>query len=126
MDQEALQIRRSQWERIIIEGNKATISKKEWCKQNGISEKSFYYWQRKIRKQATKALETSKAVPVPAPCSAFVELPFPSVPQSFREPVQSPGVPPELIIQVGDCRIYVTGAVQEHTLCTVMKVIRNA
>ena len=64
MDQKALQIRRSQWEQIVLEGNQASISKKEWCKQNGISEKSFYYWQRKIRLQAAEALEAEKAVPV--------------------------------------------------------------
>ena len=52
MDQKAYEIRRSRWERIILEGNRASVSKKEWCRQNGINEKSFYYWQKKIRMAA--------------------------------------------------------------------------
>ena len=126
MDQKASQIRRSQWERIVFEGNKATISKKEWCKQNGISEKSFYYWQRKIRTQAVETLEATKAVSMPVPASTFVELPFLSTPQPAMEPTPPQSLSPELMMQIGDCRIYVTGAVQEHTLGTVMKVIRHA
>ena len=60
MDQKSSQIRRSQWEQIVLEGNNASISKKDWCQQNGINPKSFYYWQRKIRKATVEALEESE------------------------------------------------------------------
>ena len=33
---------------------------------------------------------------------------------------------PELMLQIGGCQIYVTGSIQEKTLDTVMRVIRNA
>ncbi len=112
MDQKSLQIRRSQWERIVLEGNQASISKKEWCRQHGISEKSFYYWQRKIRLQAIDAMETAQTASVPSTAtSSFVELPIPSAQPSFKETPPAPGLSPELMLQVGDCRIYVTGAV---------------
>ena len=55
MDQNALAIRQAQWEQIVAECNAAGISKKEWCAKNGIPEKSFYYWQRKFRKQIAEA-----------------------------------------------------------------------
>ena len=55
MDQRASEIRLAQWEQIVLEGNKASVTKRKWCRQNGINEKSFFYWQRKIR---LKALDT--------------------------------------------------------------------
>lgn len=128
MDQKALQIRRSQWEQIVLEGNNASISKKEWCRQNGISLKSFYYWQRKIRSSAAEAMEkTADPAPLQVPAtSSFVELSFPSPPKEIREPTSSQSLLPELMLQIGGCQIYVTGSIQEHTLDTVLKAVRNA
>ena len=126
MDQKSLQIRRSQWEQIVLEANKSAISKKDWCRQNGINLKSFYYWQKKIRNEAAKALEgaSNASLAVPAAPSAFVEIPFPS--QSYRESEPSQALSPELMIQIGDCRVYVAGTIQDRTLDTVLKVLRNA
>ncbi len=129
MDQKSLLIRRSQWEQIVLEANKASVSKKEWCRQNGINLKAFYYWQRKIRKAALTALEEAADTDqcqVPAPSSDFVELSFPSPPHTISDTACAQSLVPELMIQAGGCQIYVTGSVQEHTLNTVMKVIRNA
>lgn len=126
MDQKSLQIRRSQWEQIVLEANKSAISKKDWCRQNGINLKSFYYWQKKIRNEAAKDMEeaSNASLPVPAAPSAFVEIPFPS--QSYRESEPSHALSPELMIQIGDCRVYVAGTIQDRTLDTVLKVLRNA
>ena len=129
MDQKTLQIRRSQWEQIVLECNKASTSKKEWCRQNGIDIKSFYYWQRKIRKAAAEAMEgtaNTASLQVPAPSSSFVELPFPSPPQLGGDPASPQKLFPELMLQIGGCQIYVTSSIQEKTLDTVMRVIRNA
>ena len=126
MDQKVLSIRRSHWEQIILEGNRAQTTKREWCRQNGIREKTFYYWQRKFRNEAVEALESSKAVPASLQSgSSFVEIP---VTNSFNDPegFASKGVSPELMLQIDDCRVFITGAIQEHTLRTVVKVIRNA
>lgn len=129
MDQKALQIRRSQWEQIVLECNKASTSKKEWCRQNGIEIKSFYYWQRKLRKAAAEEMEctvNAAAPQAPARPSSFVELSLPSPSQADVGPVPSQNLFPELMLQVNGCQIYVTGSIQERTLNTVMKVIRNA
>jgi putative transposase len=129
MDQKSMQVRRSQWEQIVLECNKAPISKKEWCLQNGINIKSFYYWQRKIRKSAVTALDetaSTVSIQVTAPSSSFVEVPIPSPTQNDSEGTPFHSLTPELMIHVDGCQIYVTGSVQEHTLNTVLKVIRNA
>ena len=127
MDQRASEMRLAQWEQIVLEGNKASGTKREWCRQNGINEKSFFYWQRRIRLKALDTRNTNSAiVPVPAADSSnptFVELPFPGETDNKKSDTN---VLPELMIQVNDCRVFVTASTQESTLQTVMKVIRNA
>ena len=79
MDQRTSEIRLAQWKQIVLEGNQASVSKREWCRQNGISEKSFFYWQRKIRLKALDTRETSCHRTSSTHCSSrpgFVELPF--------------------------------------------------
>ena len=43
------------WTEIIRECKASGMSNKEFCLQRGVSEKCFYYWQRKLRKQAIGA-----------------------------------------------------------------------
>ena len=131
MDHQTAEIRKSQWEQIIIECNRAPITKREWCRQNGISEKSFFYWQRKIRKQTVKEMkQLSSDLPVQRGSgdqAVFAVLPFTginAIPEG-NETLTMNAVP-ELMIQVNHCSVYVSGSVQESILKTVMKVIRDA
>ena len=76
MDQTTKEIRTEQWRQIVLEANGTSLTKKEFCRQNGIKEKQFYYWQRKIRRQdaARFLTETSPAgdetSPVDSSCSS--------------------------------------------------------
>lgn len=47
--------RAKEWVMRIQECNASGLSKREFCRQRGISEKSFYYWLRKLRMQITEA-----------------------------------------------------------------------
>ena len=44
--------RSQQWAMIIKDCTGSGMSNKEYCRQHGINEKTFYYWLHKIRKQA--------------------------------------------------------------------------
>ena len=46
------------WSALIQECNASGLSNRQFCRQHGISEKSFYYWLRKLRHQAAEAAET--------------------------------------------------------------------
>ena len=126
MDRQVAELRYSQWEQIVLEANNSPISKREWCRKNGIREKTFYYWQRRIRLDALASAEASSQgiVPVKPSQSAFIEVPVAPAP-AVESPVPSIGSP-ELMLQIGDCRVYVAGSIQESTLATVVRVIRNA
>ena len=46
------------WLALIQERNASGLSNREFCRQHGISEKSFYYWLRKLREQAAETAGT--------------------------------------------------------------------
>ena len=43
------QYRAQNWAMLIQECKNSGLTKREFCQQRGISEKSFYYWLRKLR-----------------------------------------------------------------------------
>ncbi len=43
------------WAMLIHECNSSGLTKREFCQQRGISEKSFYYWLRKLRSHMAEA-----------------------------------------------------------------------
>lgn len=43
--------RAQEWTALIQECSASGLTKREFCQQRGISEKSFYYWLRKLRTQ---------------------------------------------------------------------------
>ena len=55
---EILQVRNAyrmeQWKQIIQDCQKSGLSNKAYCQQQGISEKTYYYWLRKLRTAAVE------------------------------------------------------------------------
>ena len=109
MDHATTEIRTEQWRQIVLEANGSSLTKKEFCRQNGIKEKQFYYWQRKIRRQessrlrleATLAPVESTSVVSSCSSSSFVTV-------NLSEPEDTSSLPlslsstfhPELMIQI--------------------------
>ena len=54
--------RAQEWAMLIQECSASGLTKREFCQQRGISEKSFYYWLRKLR---TQMVETAAPHLVP-------------------------------------------------------------
>lgn len=131
MDKTASEIRFNQWKQIVLEANGSSISKKEWCRQKGISEKQLYYWQRKIRRYEAGRLTSAapeKALPVVSQSAGFVELSLSAKSDEFCHHLQenSHDKNSSVIIQISDCRIFINESVQEPVLRTVLAAVRNA
>ena len=45
------------WAMLIEECSNSGLTKREFCRRQGISEKSFYYWLRKLRSKTAEAAE---------------------------------------------------------------------
>lgn len=56
-----------QWAVLIQECSASGLTNKEFCRQRGISEKSFYYWQRKLRQQIVEVTSPQLVQLDPAP-----------------------------------------------------------
>ena len=64
MDRIAHDIRRSNWLEILKRSQQRPVHTtiKQWYLDNGISEKSYYYWQRKFRQEAGAQVSVPTAV----------------------------------------------------------------
>ncbi len=49
MDDATAEIRYQHWVQVIQDWSNSGLPKREYCRQNEISEKQFYYYQRRIR-----------------------------------------------------------------------------
>ncbi|MGN0263706.1 MAG: IS66 family insertion sequence element accessory protein TnpA [Oliverpabstia sp.] len=86
MDQEVNIIRIENWKRLILEANNSGLSKTEWCRQNNISSKTFFYWQRKVRlMEARKALSSSELPSVSTGQKAAISPDFVDMTHLYKE-----------------------------------------
>ena len=100
MDQLTHTVRRSNWINIIrqCQDRPAGTTAKQWLVENDISEKSYYYWLRKIRREVCEQEELQKVTDPSA--LSFVEIPVktaldiapvPTVPATMTPVAQSQG-----------------------------------
>ena len=90
MDKTTHEIRIANWRSIIeqCQARPEGQSAKQWLADNGISEKTYYYWQRKVR-QETYALIRQDAVSPAMPTSGtqsvtFAEIPYAAAPDNLQ------------------------------------------
>lgn len=85
MDQITHQVRLANWKKIIEKCNNRPqgTTVKQWLMDNGISEKSYYYWLRRVRQEVYSQMNSG----LPAvsssqeqPAVAFAEIPIPDQP----------------------------------------------
>ena len=137
MNQKVAAVRAEHWRQTIYEclNRDPKLSKKQWCRENGVYYRSLMYWQRRFQMEALDLMENhDAALPVKQDsfsAPAFADMaPQLKALRAEQEPVPAPADPlplaPELMIQAGSYRIYVNGSIQETTLETVLRVIRDA
>ena len=137
MDQEVNIIRIENWKRLILEANNSGLSKTEWCRQNNISSKTFFYWQRKVRlMEAQKALSSSELPSVSTGKKAAISPDFVDMTHLYKEttaPTENvpsgnsqSGFAPQLMLLADQYRILIGEDVREQTLSTVLRAIKHA
>lgn len=62
MDEIVHNVRRQQWLSIIQACNASGQSKNQWCDENGISRRKFYYWQKKLRTELYKEAQERSCI----------------------------------------------------------------
>lgn len=109
--------RLSQWLPIIKECRSSGMKIKDWCEQNNINQKRFYYWQQKLRQAATESL------PVPTKQPTFVEIP------SLLEPIKDQVLStftPSMVLKIDNVSLELSSTIDPNLLATVLKVLKDA
>lgn len=120
MDKVTHAVRREQWTNIINECLASGMNKTAWCKANGISDKSFFYWQRKLREDAyISTVESTSLVPtvrkpnLPAKANVdFVELKMP-------EQSSATAFHPDIIIRKGNLALEISNTASAELLSRI-------
>ena len=137
-----MSLRSQRWKQIIVACNTSGMKKADWMRLHGVSEKSFYRWQTRFRKEALDEAAESAAISAGQAESlqraqgqemipGFVDVTAlitrkEELPRSFQAGNQSEQLTPELMIQAGRYNLYIGSDITESTLATVLKVIGNA
>lgn len=86
MDGNAVEVRGRQWLERIMACNQSGQTRSAWCEENGVSLKSYYYWQNKLRWKMTAAMG-AKAEEMPQADFVPLRLPGPQGGQTVATPV---------------------------------------
>ncbi len=98
----ARQVRLTHWAQIMRERKESGRSIRVWCRENNIKEKTFYYWQRRLREAACEGLIEAQSLSgqsLTAPRFAEVKL------AAAASPVAPPESTRELRVEVGSLQI---------------------
>ena len=74
MDKKTHKVRCEQWTNIIKECLASGMPKTTWCREHGISDKSFFYWQRILREEAYLTTLESTLAPPRLRCTLFLSI----------------------------------------------------
>ena len=93
MDKITHQVRLANWQKIIEQCNNRPqgTTVKQWVKDNGINEKTYYYWLRRVRQEVYSQMTPElPAVPSPElPAVTFAEIPVSDQPDSVSGPFRA-------------------------------------
>jgi len=125
MDKITHEVRRANWKSIIEQCQQRPKGQsiKQWLSEREISEKSYYYWLRKIRKEAYEQMN-APALPAVGQNSSvtFTEIPVRPAknPESSNIPFQA-----DAVIHAGTLTIGLSNSVSEALMKQVMEVVAH-
>ena len=103
----ATEYRLSHWAQIVQERIKGGLSIREYCKQIGICENTYFYWQRRLRKAACEQLNHFESEQKRVAQTSFVEIEVAEtpVPPALPAPTEVTPAPSQLSIEAAGVRI---------------------
>ena len=123
MDQLTHTVRRSNWINIIqqCQDRPAGTTAKQWLAENDISEKSYYYWLRKIRREVCEQAGLPEATS-PSEVS-FVEIPVKTALDAAPVPTVPVAMTPVAVIRSGRLTLELSNDVSEPLLRRLLEVL---
>lgn len=122
MDQSTSEVRMANWLTIAeqCQNRPNGQSARQWLAENGVPEKQYYYWLRKIRSQSYQELKNQ--LPAVAsdqlPENRFAEIPVPDIP--------SEGSSPAVVIKTSQAQIEIASSVSDSLMLRLVKAAIHA
>ncbi|HWT27334.1 MAG TPA: IS66 family insertion sequence element accessory protein TnpB [Mobilitalea sp.] len=107
------EFRLRQWTKIIQDCQSSNLTVTEWCNQNNIGTKSYYYWLRKLRLKTCEGT----GLPLPSMKQAIVPLQL----STFQSTPANPAV----TIHIGSASIDIVEGTSQSMIEAVLKSLRN-
>lgn len=123
MDQITHQVRLANWKKIVEQCNDRPqgTTVKQWLIDNGISDKTYYYWLRRVRQEAYRQMNPAlSAVPPPPGQQAvtFAEIPVPGhADGSFQA---------DAMIRTDSMVIGISNSISDNLLAKLLEVAGHA
>ena len=126
MDKITHEVRLANWADIIkrCQERPEGQSAKQWIADNGINEKTYYYWQRRVRMELFE-----KAVSLPAVASNQNDITFAEVPaKALNEASSYPAsyTVPDAVIKTNSVQIEINNSIAPSLLKKILEVVTNA
>ena len=113
----ATEFRLGHWSGIMRDRKESGMSIRRWCRENGVSEKTYYYWQRKLRENVCEKLEqetrTSASLVPAAPTFAQVQL------------AEATPLAGQIRIRLGETEVEIEGNASPEVVERVLRVLRS-
>ena len=125
MDQITHQVRLANWKKIIEQCNNRPqgTTVKQWLIDNGISDKSYYYWLRRVRQEAYSQMNPGLPAVSSSPeqhAVTFAEIPIPDQPHvndSFKA---------DAVIRTDSMVIGIANSISDSLLAKLLEVASHA
>ncbi len=126
MDQITHEVRLANWKKVIEECQSRPEGQtaKQWLTEHGISDKSYYYWQRKVRLQAYAEEKKPNVLSAAQENTsvAFAEIPFTVEADTLR----TEHFEPAAVIHSGGMVIALSNTVSDGLLTRLLQEVRHA
>lgn len=131
MDNITHEMRLAHWKSVIEEclARPEGQSAKQWLKEKDIPEKTYYYWQRRVRKEAYALAKADSHTVITANREHVAELPavsFAEIPYCPAGRPADDGFVPTVLIRKGGAILEISNAVSDRLLERIMEVTAHA
>ncbi|MCP1101013.1 hypothetical protein M2454_000234 [Aequitasia blattaphilus] len=124
MDKITHEMRLMHWKTIVeqCQGRPRNQSAKQWLADREIPEKSYYYWQRKVRQEVYEKLNSPTAIPAVQPDA---NISFSEIPLSFRQE-SSTSFQPAAIVKTQKITVALSDSISERLLNQLLQAVHHA
>ena len=128
MDKITHEVRLAQWAEIIrnCQLRPQGQSIKKWLAEQGINEKTYYYWQRRVRKEVYDQSTSITPLAESKTDITFTEVPNEVLDTSSPDPTTNTSAAPDALIRLKNMEIEIRNSLSPSILKSILEVATRA